>query len=113
MTVAILIILIGQNPRLALFTVMPLPLITMTLILIGNRIGHLFRAVQAGFSRMSDQAQEVLSGIRVVKAFVKEHYFLKRFAAANDQLPTAKHASGSHLGSILPAGLLPPPASHC
>ncbi len=84
MTVAILIILIGQNPRLALVTVAPLPVITITLILLGNRIGHLFRAVQAGFSRLSDQAQEVLSGIRVVKAFVKERYFLKRFADANE-----------------------------
>lgn len=84
MTVAILIILIGQNPRLALYTVAPLPLITATLILIGNRIGHLFRDVQAGFSHMSDQAQEVLSGIRIVKVFVKEQYFLKRFADANE-----------------------------
>jgi ATP-binding cassette subfamily B multidrug efflux pump len=33
---------------------------------------------------MSDQAQEVLSGVRVVKAFVKEAYFLRRFADAND-----------------------------
>ncbi|MEX2444345.1 MAG: ABC transporter ATP-binding protein [Alkalispirochaeta sp.] len=84
MTIAILIILIGQNPRLALYTVAPLPLITATLILIGNRIGHLFREVQAGFSHMSDQAQEVLSGIRIVKVFVKEQYFLKRFADANE-----------------------------
>ena len=83
MTLAILIILFGQNPRLALFTVMPLPIITISLILLGSRIGHLFRAVQEGFSRMSDQAQEVFSGIRVVQVFVKEHYFLKRFGDAN------------------------------
>ncbi|MFO8042459.1 MAG: ABC transporter ATP-binding protein [Alkalispirochaeta sp.] len=88
MTIAILIILIGQNPRLALYTVAPLPLITATLILIGNRIGHLFRDVQAGFSHMSDQAQEVLSGIRIVKVFVKEQYFLKRFADANETYQT-------------------------
>jgi ATP-binding cassette subfamily B protein len=84
MTIAILIILIGQNPRLALYTVAPLPLITATLIIIGSRIGHLFRDVQEGFSHMSDQAQEVLSGIRIVKVFVKEQYFLRRFADANE-----------------------------
>ncbi|HKK47858.1 MAG TPA: ABC transporter transmembrane domain-containing protein, partial [Alkalispirochaeta sp.] len=88
MTVAILIILIGQNPRLALYTVAPLPIITATLILIGNRIGHLFRDVQAGFSRMSDEAQEVLSGIRIVKVFVKEQFFLNRFAEANETYQT-------------------------
>lgn len=83
MTMAILIILFGQNPRLALFTVLPLPVITITLIFLGSRIGSLFRAVQEGFSRMSDQAQEVFSGIRVVQVFVKEQYFLRRFGEAN------------------------------
>jgi ATP-binding cassette, subfamily B, multidrug efflux pump len=83
MTLAILIILFRQNPRLALFTVMPLPVITITLIALGSRIGHLFRAVQEGFSRLSEQAQEVFSGIRVVQVFVKEQYFLKRFGDAN------------------------------
>jgi ATP-binding cassette subfamily B multidrug efflux pump len=49
MTVAIVTILVSRNPRLALFTIAPLPLITATLIFLGSRIGHLFRAVQAGF----------------------------------------------------------------
>ncbi len=83
MTLAILIILFRQNPRLALFTVLPLPVITISLIVLGTRIGHLFKAVQEGFSRLSEQAQEVFSGIRVVQVFVKEHYFLKRFGEAN------------------------------
>lgn len=84
MTLAILIILFGRNPRLALVTVIPLPLITILIIFLGGRIGVLFRTVQEGFSRMSEQAQEVLSGIRVVKAFVKEDFFLHRFADANE-----------------------------
>lgn len=83
MTLAILVILFGRNPRLALFTVLPLPVITITIVLLGHRIGSLFRAVQEGFSRMSDQAQEVFSGIRVVQVFVKEQYFLRRFGDAN------------------------------
>ncbi len=84
MTVAILSILISQNPRLALLTVIPLPIITISMVILGGRIGRLFRSVQEGFSAMSDQAQEAFSGIRVIKAFVKEAYFLRRFADAND-----------------------------
>lgn len=83
MTLAILIILFKQNPRLALYTVLPLPIITISLIILGSRIGHLFKAVQEGFARLSEQAQEVFSGIRVVQGFVKEQYFLKRFRDAN------------------------------
>ncbi|MCG8478807.1 MAG: ABC transporter ATP-binding protein/permease, partial [Spirochaetales bacterium] len=84
MTVAILSILIGQNPRLALLTVIPLPIITVFMVMLGGRIGRLFRSVQEGFSAMSDQTQEAFSGIRVIKAFVKEEYFLRRFGDAND-----------------------------
>jgi len=83
MTVAILVILFGRNPRLALFTILPLPVITITLVGLGSYIGTLFRSVQAGFSRLSEQAQEVFSGIRVVQVFVKEQYFLRRFGEAN------------------------------
>ncbi|MFP4211790.1 MAG: ABC transporter ATP-binding protein [Alkalispirochaeta sp.] len=84
MTVAILVILFGRNPRLALFTILPLPVITITLIVLGSHIGTLFRSVQAGFSRLSEQAQEVFSGIRVVQVFGKEQYFLRRFGEANE-----------------------------
>lgn len=84
MTVAILAILISQNARLALYTVIPLPLITISIILIGRRVGRLFRLVQEGFSRLSDEAQEVLTGIRVVQTFVKERYVVGRFGDAND-----------------------------
>lgn len=84
MTLAIIVILFSRNPRLALVTIAPLPVITILIIALGSRIRTLFVTVQEGFSRMSDQAQEVLSGIRVVKAFVKEDFFLRRFASAND-----------------------------
>ncbi len=88
MSVAILSILFTQNARLALFTVLPLPLITLGIILVGRRLGRLFREVQEGFAQLTDQVQEVLSGIRVVKAFVKERYFLERFAEANETYQT-------------------------
>lgn len=83
MTIAILAILIAQNPRLAAVTVIPLPIITILIISLGSTVGKLFRGVQEGFAAMSDQAQEVMSGIRVVKSFVKESYFVNRFADAN------------------------------
>ncbi len=84
MTIAILVILISQNLRLALFTVIPLPFITFLIVIMGSRVRVLFKTVQEGFSRMSDQAQEVFSGVRVVKTFVKEPYFRTRFEEANE-----------------------------
>jgi len=83
MTLAILIILFSTNPHLALLTIIPLPLITILIIVVGRFIGRLFRKVQEGFSILSEQSQEALSGIRVIKSFVKERYFLRRFGEAN------------------------------
>jgi ATP-binding cassette subfamily B protein len=84
MTVAILVILFSQNPRLALLSILPLPVITLIIIFMGRLLGKLFKRVQEGFSTISQQAQEVFTGIRVVKSFVKESYFLRKFQQANE-----------------------------
>ena len=83
MTAGILILLFIQYPRLTLFTIIPLPFITFLLLGFGSLIGERFKRVQEGFSHLSDQAQEVFSGIRIVKSFVKEKYFLRKFGSAN------------------------------
>ncbi len=83
MTIAILTILFIQNPRIAGLVIIPLPLITGLILFVGRFVRNLFRHVQEGFSELSQQAQEILSGVRVVKSFVKEHFFLSKFSDAN------------------------------
>ncbi len=84
MTIAIIVILFAQNPGVALYPLLPLPVITALIIGLGRFVSDYFRRVQEGFATVSQQAQEVFSGIRVIKSFVKETYFLDRFRAAND-----------------------------
>ena len=83
MTVVILVILFSQYPRLALLTIMPLPLVTFLVLGAGKLLGERFRRVQEGYSRLSEEVQEILSGIRVIKTFVREDHFLDRFRRAN------------------------------
>ena len=85
LTVSILIIMFSQTPSLAAFTILPLPAVTIFIIFFGRLIGPLFKSVQEGFSRLSDHSQETFAGIRVIKSFVKEEYFLKRFNVLNDE----------------------------
>lgn len=92
MTVAILIILFSQNARLALITILPLPIITVMIIFVGRVVSGLFKRVQEGFSTLSEQAREAISGVRVIKSFVKEDYFVRRFADANDTYRTRNMA---------------------
>lgn len=85
MSVAILVIIIIENPRTALLTIAPLPIITALILMFGSMVGKRFEKVQAIYSKMSDIVQETLSGIRVVKAFVREDGFAGEFSASNDE----------------------------
>jgi ATP-binding cassette subfamily B protein len=83
MTIAILVIMLSRSPRLTLLSISPLPIITVGVIFFGRVIGEQFRRVQEGFSALSDMAQESLTGIRVLKIFVQEAAFGKRFLDKN------------------------------
>ena len=84
MTIAILIILFQQNTRLTFLIIIPLPIVTALVLGLGKVVGKLFKQVQEGFSTLSQQSQEVFSNIRLIKSFVLESYFVKRFGNAND-----------------------------
>lgn len=83
MTIAILTILFAQQPKLAGLAIIPLPFITALTLFLGRFIRGMFRRVQEGFAELSRQTQEIFSGVRVVKSFVKERFFLERFRQAN------------------------------
>jgi ATP-binding cassette subfamily B protein len=84
MTLAILIILFRQASRLTLYIILPLPFITLLIIMLGTVVGRRFKKVQDVFASLSGQAQESITGIRLIKSFVKENYFLKKFGAENE-----------------------------
>jgi len=84
MSAAILVVMLSQNPRIALFSIAPLPIITALILSFGGMVGKRFKKVQELYSRLSEIAQETMAGIRVVKSFVKEERFAREFAAAND-----------------------------
>ncbi|MGI9255775.1 MAG: ABC transporter ATP-binding protein [Salinispira sp.] len=85
LTVSILAILFTQTPGLAAYIIIPLPFMTVLILLFGKFVGPLSRLVQEGFSRLSDHCQETFANIRIIKSFVKEDFFLKRFSTINDE----------------------------
>ncbi len=85
MSVAILAVMIAQNPGTTLLTIAPLPLISVLIVVFGSMVGKRFERVQALYSGMSSVAQETFQGIRVVQSFVKEDEFAGRFSDANDR----------------------------
>ncbi len=72
LAIASLIFMVKINLQLTLLAVLPMPLLTIIIIVFGRKIHRRFGEVQKTFSALSGQVQESISGIRVVKAFAQE-----------------------------------------
>src|SRR5438067_3193082 len=66
-TVAALAFMLRISPRLTLFAILPLPVVSVVVQYFGRRIHERFERIQAMFSDMSARAQENFSGVRVVR----------------------------------------------
>ena len=75
--------ILSVSPRLTIVAVIPLMLIMFGDYFYGKMMHKRFLAKQAAFSELTDQVQETISGIRVIKAFVQEHKELAAFALVN------------------------------
>lgn len=71
------------NAKLTLIAVIPLILIIFGDYFYGKAMHKRFLAKQEAFSDLTDQVQEAVSGIRVIKAFVQERKELYAFAKTN------------------------------
>jgi ATP-binding cassette, subfamily B, multidrug efflux pump len=67
--------------KLTLYTLIPMPFVSYAVYKLGNQIHKKFEERQEQFSTLTTRAQENLSGIRIVKAYVREAYEIARFRA--------------------------------
>ncbi|GHV45682.1 ABC transporter [Spirochaetia bacterium] len=102
MATSILVIIFIQDARSALFAVIPLPLVTLLILIFGRTVGKMFLRSQETYSAMSDTVQETFAGIRVVKSFVNEWWFIKKFADTNDDYRDANMALTKLFGLFFP-----------
>jgi ATP-binding cassette subfamily B protein len=73
------------DTRLTLISLIPLPLISLSVWYFGTIIHRRFERIQAQLSEISAIAQETLSGVRVVRAYGQESAETMRFRLANDE----------------------------
>ena len=77
--------MLAISPRLTLYTLLPLPLVSLSVWFFGGRIHRRFEAIQAHFATISARVQENLSGVRVVRSFARESREIEEFAALNHE----------------------------
>ncbi len=64
---------------LSLYTLIPLPFLSITIYYVSSKINFRSSLIQKQLSQLTSTAQEVYSGIRVIKSYVKEDQFGKYF----------------------------------
>ena len=80
---AAIILMLLINYKLTLYSLIPLPILTIAVSIFSSRIFYRFKKVQEQFSAISTGVQENLSGIRVVKAHVQEENEKRKFRKLN------------------------------
>ena len=68
------------HPRLTLFAILPMPLITLITVLSSRAIHRRFEMVQRAFASLTEGVREAIAGIRVIKAYVLEEREEKKLA---------------------------------
>ncbi len=82
--------MISVNPMLTLYSLLPLPILSFSIYYVNQIIQRRSDEIQKSLSRLSTFTQEAFSGIRVIKAFVREQESTGRF---NDESNEYRHRS--------------------
>lgn len=74
-----LALMFSLNVELSLLSLIPFPILSILVYTLGKKIHIKFSRIQEHFSILTARAQENLSGIRIIKAFVREKSEIERF----------------------------------
>lgn len=73
------------NVKLTLYTLLPLPVLSISIFYVNNLIERKSDEIQRSLAGMTTFVQEAFSGIRVLKSFVREEDSHRQFALASDE----------------------------
>ena len=74
------------SPRMSLIFLIMLPVLLIVMFTVMRRVFPIFRRIFKKYDAMNNLVQENVSGIRVVKSFVREEYETEKFMRASDEV---------------------------
>ncbi len=74
------------NWKLTVLSLLPTPFVVLVMIYMGRRLRPAFRVTREAEDGMITVLQENIAGVRVVKAFGRQHYEIERFGFANQDV---------------------------
>ncbi|MFI7534374.1 ABC transporter ATP-binding protein [Streptosporangium sp. NPDC049376] len=106
MCVGGVIMALRQDVGLSWLMLVCVPVLLVSIGLLVSRMVPQFRAMQTRIDEVNRVLREQLSGIRVVRAFVREREETRRFAEANDALTSTALSVGRLTALIFPVVML-------
>ena len=82
--VLVIYAMVSVSWELTLYSLAPLPLLSVSIYYVSNLINKRSEVIQKQLARLNSIAQEVYSGIRVVKSYVQERFMGKYFAEQSE-----------------------------
>jgi ATP-binding cassette subfamily B protein len=76
----VLIMMFMTDWQLTLLVLIPMPFVSYVVYRLGKFVNKIFTDRQEQFSLLTTRAQETLSGVRIIKAYVREEYEEERFS---------------------------------
>ncbi len=96
------IMAVREDLGLAWLVAVAMPVLAMSIWLVVRRMRPLFRLMQTRIDTVNRVLREQITGIRVVRAFVREPYETARFATANGELTATATSVGRLMASLFP-----------
>jgi ATP-binding cassette subfamily B protein len=81
--VATVALMVHLDWRLTLYSLIPMPLVSFGVKILGQQIHQRFEKIQALYSDLTERVRENLSGVRVVRAFCQEEAAMAEFDGKN------------------------------
>src|SRR3954452_24530522 len=76
-------IMLNISVKLTLLLLIPMPLVSLTVKILGEQIHKRFEKIQGFFSDITARTQENLTGVRVVRAYAQEDAEIEQFQVLN------------------------------
>lgn len=77
--------MISVNAELTFYSLLPLPILSLSIYFVNNLINERSEKIQRSLSGLSTYVQEAFSGIRVIKAFVREEDSAREFTVQSEE----------------------------
>ena len=97
---------LNQNVQLAWVLIAAIPILVVLMVILLSRLHPVFMAMQDRVDDVNQVLREQITGIRVVRAFVREGAERRRFGHANGQLTATALTSGRLMAVMFPIVML-------